>query len=53
VVPDTSGDVVGIHYTDWSTWTVTTNFRPGCAFALNSDLGIYDKNGTLVYGTPQ
>jgi hypothetical protein len=53
VVPDTSGDVVGLHYTDWSTWTITTNFKPSCAFALNTDLGVYDKNGTLVYGTPQ
>jgi PKD repeat protein len=53
VVPDTSGDVVGLHYTDWSTWTITTNFKPGCSFALNTDLGIYDKNGTLVYGTLQ
>jgi PKD repeat protein len=53
VVPDTSGDVIGLHYTDWSTFTITTNFRPGCSFALNTDLGVYDRNGTLVYGTPQ
>lgn len=53
VVPDTSGDVIGLHYTDWSRWTVTTSFRPGCAFARNTDLGVYDQNGTLVYGTAQ
>jgi PKD repeat protein len=53
VVPDTSGDVIGLHYADWSTFTITTNFKPGCSFALNTDLGVYDKNGTLVYGTPQ
>lgn len=53
VVPDTAGDVVGLHYNDWSTWTVTTNFRPGCSFARNTDLGVYDQNGNLVYGTAQ
>jgi PKD repeat protein len=53
VVPDTSGDVVGLHYTDWSTFTITTNFRPGCSFALNTNLGVYDRNGNLVYGTAQ
>lgn len=53
VVPDTAGNVVGVHYTDWSTFNVTTSFRPGPSFALNTNLGVYDKNGTLVYGTPQ
>jgi PKD repeat protein len=53
VVPDTSGNVIGLHYADWSTWTVTSSFRPGASFAANTNLGVYDKNGTLVYGTAQ
>jgi hypothetical protein len=42
-----------LHYADWSTWTVTSSFRPGASFAANTNLGVYDKNGTLVYGTAQ
>lgn len=53
VVPDTSGNVIGLHYTDWSAWNVTTSFRPGPSFAITTDLGVYDKNGNLVYGAAQ
>ena len=53
IVPDTLGNDIGLNYTDWSTWTVTTNFKPGCSMDLNTDLGVYDQNGALIYGTAQ
>jgi PKD repeat protein len=53
IAPDSLGNVIGLHYTDWATFTITTNFKPGASFALNTDLAVYDKNGALVYGTAQ
>lgn len=53
VLPDTSGDVVGLHYSDWSTWKRSDDWSyQGVTgtFAPNGRVVVIDSGGSIVAG---
>jgi hypothetical protein len=52
VAPD--GNVIGIHYADWSPWNKTNDFsyNGSNSFLENPNIAVY-VNGTKVYGNEQ
>jgi ELWxxDGT repeat protein len=54
-LPNLGGDVVGIHYPDWSSLNKTNDYSNNLSltFAENSHICVYSSTGTLLWGTPQ
>ncbi|NLG18738.1 MAG: hypothetical protein GX556_15525 [Fibrobacter sp.] len=52
IAPDMSGNVIGLHYSDWSDWNKQNDpsFNNSSAFIRNEDIVITDQNGTIIYG---
>lgn len=50
--PDGSGNVVGLHYNDWTAWDKTNDYSntQSASFSQNQNITLY-VNNTLVYGT--
>jgi hypothetical protein len=53
VLPALSGNVVGIHYTDWAQWNKTNDysFNNSSVFIKNENIVITDSTGFVIYGT--
>lgn len=52
ILPDMSGNVTGIHYTDWSYINKNNDFSfpNSSTFVRNANIAVTDKNGVLIYG---
>jgi hypothetical protein len=52
ILPSSSGNVVGIHYTNWSSWNKTNDysFNNSTTFLKNEKIVVTDNNGFVVYG---
>lgn len=52
ILPNASGEVVGIRYTDWSPIDKTNDFSNNMktSFELNSNLPVYLYDDTMIYG---
>ncbi|HEX2958618.1 MAG TPA: PA14 domain-containing protein, partial [Chitinispirillaceae bacterium] len=52
--PHSSGNCVGLHYNDWSTWDKTNDFSDNLSssFTENQNISFY-YNGTKIYGNDQ
>jgi hypothetical protein len=52
ILPNTSGEVVGIHYSDFSALDKTNDHSNNLsgAFALNPNIPVFLSNGTQIYG---
>ncbi|NLE02936.1 MAG: hypothetical protein GX640_23960, partial [Fibrobacter sp.] len=50
--PDASGNIVGIHYNDWSNWDKSNDYSQNnsSSFVENTKIAVYINN-TRVYGT--
>lgn len=50
--PNSSGNVVGLHYNDWGAWNKTNDYsnKQSSTFVENTNISLY-VNGTLIYGT--
>ncbi len=55
VLPNFGGNVVGIHYADWSYVNKTNDYSNSLArvFSENSRICVYSRTGDLLWGTPQ
>lgn len=51
-LPNPDGEVIGIHYTDWSVLDKTNDlsYTGLSTFTLNGNIPVYSSNGTLIYG---
>lgn len=51
-VPNTDGEVIGLHYTDWSNFDKTNDVSNNrqSIFTLNYSIPVYLSNGTLIFG---
>ena len=51
IMPNSAGNVVGLHYNDWGFWDKTNDYSNNLSstFAENTHITLY-VNGTLVYG---
>jgi cytoskeletal protein CcmA (bactofilin family) len=51
-LPNPEGEVIGLHYTDWSVWNKTNDFsNTGLAtFTLNGNIPVFTASDTLIYG---
>jgi RHS repeat-associated protein len=51
-IPNTAGNVVGLHYNDWGTWNKTNDYsnNSSSTFAENTKITVYE-NGVLIYGS--
>ncbi|MBN2441087.1 MAG: hypothetical protein JXJ04_07065 [Spirochaetales bacterium] len=54
IVPDTSGNVVGLHYNDWGPWNKEDDpsYTGTSDFIENQDIAVFDSEGGLLYGNP-
>lgn len=54
-LPNYGGNVVGIHYADWSNINKTNDYSNSLArvFSENSRICVYSSTGDLLWGTPQ
>ena len=54
VLPDNSGSVVGIHYTDWSPYNATNDYSNNLSrtFAENNRICVFAANNSLISGIP-
>jgi ELWxxDGT repeat protein len=54
VLPNFGGNIVGIHYGDWSTINKTNDYSNSLSsvFSENSRICVYSGNGALLWGTP-
>ncbi len=52
VVPTTDGNVIGLHYSDWSAWNKQNDpsFNNSYSFKSNENIVITDQNGAVIYG---
>ena len=52
ILPNTDGQEIGLHYTDWSAWDKQNDLsNTGMAtFTLNCKIPVYSSEGTLIYG---
>lgn len=51
-LPNPDGEIIGLHYTDWSAWDKTndySNTRTG-SFNMNGNIPVYSSSGILIYG---
>lgn len=53
-LPNSSGVVIGLHYTDYSPWDKTNDYSNNLssAFIENNRICIYSESNVLLYGTP-
>ena len=53
ILPDQSGNVIGLHYPDYSAWDKTNDFSfPNSdTFVRNGNITVTDNSGNLIYGT--
>jgi hypothetical protein len=52
ILPSSSGNVVGIHYTDWSSWNKSNDFsfNNSSTFLKNEKITVTDNKGYVIYG---
>jgi len=52
VLPNTSGNCLGIHYPDWSYIDKSNDFSNNCTktFQINENIPVFLQNGTQIYG---
>ena len=52
ILPNTGGQAIGLHYSDWSAWDKTNDMsNTGLStFALNENIPVYSSTGELLYG---
>ena len=52
-VPENSGQIVGIRYTDWSTFNKSNDYSqpPSNSYTLTNNVAIFNDLGVQVYGT--
>jgi hypothetical protein len=50
--PNPDGEVIGLHYGDWSAWDKTNDFSNTglTSFTLNGNIPVYSLGGVLIYG---
>lgn len=53
-LPNLSGSVVGLHYSDYSFWDKTNDYSNSMSssFTENNRICVFAQNGTLIYGNP-
>jgi len=51
-LPNPDGEVIGLHYTDYSIWDKTNDYSntKTNSFELNGNMPVYSSNGVLIYG---
>jgi hypothetical protein len=51
-LPNPDGEVIGLHYGDWSAWDKTNDLTNtgNTAFTLNGNIPVYSSSGILIYG---
>lgn len=52
IIPDISGNVVGLHYGDWSAYDKSNDYSNNLSstFLINDKIVFYASDGTLIYG---
>jgi len=51
-LPNPDGEIIGLHYTDWSVWDKTNDYSNTrtASFSLNGKMPVYSSDGVLIYG---
>lgn len=52
VLPNPDGEIIGLHYSDWSAWNKSNDFsNTGLSnFTLNGNITVFSSSNTLIYG---